>query len=149
MLKTKPVVRLMKPQDLDTIVEIDTKVFGQRRAEYYKRKMDLAMDRTQLNISLAAEIEGKVVGFMMGTIYFGEFGIPETTASLDTLGVDPAFQRRGVGQELMEQLMSNLKAVRVENLYTLVDWDDWDLLRFFAAGGFVPGKKVYLEMAVK
>lgn len=148
-MKAKPMVRLMKPQDLDSIVDIDAKVFGQRRAEYYKRKMELALDRTQLNLSLTAEIDGKVAGFIMGLIFFGEFGIPETTASLDTLGVDPGLQRQGVGRELMEQFKSNLKALRVESLYTLVDWNDWDLLRFFEASGFVPARKVYLEMAVK
>jgi ribosomal protein S18 acetylase RimI-like enzyme len=72
--------------------------------------MALALDETrQLVTSLVIEVDGKVAGFMMGVVYLGEFGVPETTATVDTLGVDPVYQGPGVGTTLFEEYASHLR----------------------------------------
>jgi ribosomal protein S18 acetylase RimI-like enzyme len=110
VIPPEPQVRVMRPDDLEAVVEIDAQVFGQRRPEYYERKMALALDETQqLVTSLVIEVEGKVVGFIMGEVYLGEFGVPETTATIDTIGVGPAYQGRGVGTTLFEEYASHLR----------------------------------------
>jgi predicted N-acetyltransferase YhbS len=142
-------VRVMKPSDLDAIAAIDEKITGTARQEYYQYRLEVAgRSDTQLNASLVAEADGKVVGFLMGTLYFARFGIPETSAMVDALGVDPEAQDRGVGSALAEQFRSNMKAARVEKIYTLVDWADLDLLKFFGNQGFVPSQRLSLECRV-
>ncbi|MEM2107785.1 MAG: GNAT family N-acetyltransferase [Candidatus Bathyarchaeia archaeon] len=54
-------------------------------------------------------VDGKVVGFMMGYVSGWEFGVPDTVGWIDTLGVDPAYQRRGVGRALFNALIENFK----------------------------------------
>ena len=143
----KITVRTMKKEDIDAIVEIDARVLGEKRADYYERKCTLALDSTiQLVTSLVAEYDGRVVGFIMGNIFMGEFGIPEASASLDTIGVDPDFQGKGIAVELIKQFIRNARKAHVEYLYTLVDWNDWDMLRFFEKSGFVPAKAIKLEL---
>jgi ribosomal protein S18 acetylase RimI-like enzyme len=71
-----------------------------------------------------------------------EFGL----ASLDTIGVHPNWQGQGLAIELMNEFVRNLGKAGVERIYTLVNWNDWDLMRFFEKSGFVPGKMVNLEM---
>jgi ribosomal protein S18 acetylase RimI-like enzyme len=142
-------MRVMRGADLDVIVAIDAKASGQDRREYYERKVAMLLDRKHtINSSLVAELDGKVVGFIMGDIYFGEFGIPDTSATIDTLGVDPTFQNRGVASELMDQFIMNMKAAGVNKIYTLVNWDDFALERFFSSHKFVPSKRLNLERSL-
>lgn len=149
VIPPEPEVRVMRPDDLEAVVEIDAKVFGQRRPAYYERKMAIALDKTQqLVTSLVMEVEGKVAGFIMGEVYLGEFGLPETTATIDTIGVDPAYQGRGVGTTLFEAYVSHLRKIGVQSITTRVNWNDWSLLRFFEKVGFTPAKAVNLELAL-
>ncbi len=146
----KLIVRVMKEEDMDDIVDIDARVLGQRRRVYYERKCALALDDArQLVTSLVGEQEGQVIGFIMGNVYLGEFGIPETMASLDTIGVHPDYQGQGLAIELMKEFVTNLKKAGVERIYTLVNWNDWDLLRFFEKSGFTPAKVVNLELTLR
>jgi len=85
---------------------------------------------------------------MMGDVYFGEFGIPDTSATIDALGVDPALQNRGIASELLDQFVMNMKAAGVNKIYTLVNWDDFALEHFFASHKFVPSKRINLELAL-
>lgn len=145
----EPNMRVMRGTDLDAIVAIDEQVSRQNRREYYERKVAVLLDkRHTINSSLVAEIDGKVVGFMMGDVYFGEFGIPDTSATIDALGVDPALQNRGIASELLDQFIMNMKAAGVNKIYTLVNWDDFSLERFFASHRFVPSKRINLELAL-
>jgi predicted N-acetyltransferase YhbS len=140
------VMRVLKASDLEAIVAIDEKVSKQNRREYYARKIATITDpERSINTSIVAEINGKIVGFVMGDVYFGEFGIPETTATIDTLGVDPTIQNKGVASELLDQFMMNMKAAGVNKVYTLVNWDDFALEKFFSRHKFVPSKRINLE----
>jgi ribosomal protein S18 acetylase RimI-like enzyme len=140
------VLRLLKRQDLDAIVAIDEVVAGQNRREYYERKVATILDPARsINTSIVCEIDGKVAGFVMGDVYFGEFGIPETTATIDTIGVDPKFQNKGVASDLLDQFLTNMKVAGVAKVYTLVNWDDFALEKFFSHQKFVPSKRINLE----
>lgn len=140
------VMRVLKASDLEAIVAIDEKVSKQNRREYYARKIATITDpERSINTSIVAEINGKVVGFVMGDVYFGEFGIPETSATIDTLGVDPTIQNKGIASELLDQFMMNMKVAGVNKVYTLVNWDDFALEKFFSRHKFVPSKRINLE----
>ncbi|MFQ5857108.1 MAG: GNAT family N-acetyltransferase [Anaerolineae bacterium] len=150
VIPSEPEVRVMRAEDLEAVVEIDAQVFGRRRPAYYERKMAIALDETQqLVTSLVIEVEGKVAGFIMGEVYLGEFGLPAATATIDTIGVDPAYQGRGVGTTLFEEYASHLRKIGVQSITTRVNWNDWGLLRFFEKVGFTPARVVNLELALE
>ena len=147
MARQEPKMRVMKRDDVDAVVAIDTLVSKQQRREYYLRKIESVVSNPHnINTSLVAELDGKIVGFIMGDVYFGEFGIPETSATIDTIGVHPDFQNRGVAHDLMDQFLTNMKAVGVGKVYTLVNWDDFSLEKFFSRHKFVPSKRINLEL---
>ena len=140
-------IRTLNREDLDAIVKIDERVLGENRRNYWKRKLDLMNDKSS-QISLVAEIEGKVVGFVLGDISGWEFGVPETIGWIDTIGVEPAYQKKGVATALARELVQNLKGLGVNTIYTLVSWNDWDLLQFFHAMGFSRGDLINLELKI-
>ena len=88
-------IRTLRKEDLDAIVEIDEKVLGENRKNYWERKLAL-MNYKSSQISLVAEVEGMVVGFILGDISGWEFGVPETIGWIDTIGVTPANRREGL-----------------------------------------------------
>jgi len=139
-------IRVMKYEDLDGIIEIDTKVLGKARPEYWRLKVEIAEKRAMA--SLVAEVEGRVVGFILGDASGWEYGVPDTVGWIDTIGVLPEYQKKGVARALMTEMISNLKKVGVEKIYTIVDWRSWDLLKFFNSMNFRKGEMIQLELPV-
>jgi len=140
-------IRTLKEEDLGAIVRIDEKVMGENRKNYWQRKLELMNNRSS-QISLVAEVEENVVGFILGDVSGWEFGVPETIGWIDTIGVDPAYQKKGLARALAHELIKNLKVLGVKTIYTLVSWNDWDLLQFFHAMGFTRGDMINLELKI-
>ncbi len=140
-------IRALKAEDLEAIVKIDEMVLGERRKDYWERRLT-RMNHKSSVISLVAEVGGQVVGFILGDVSGWEFGVPETIGWMDTIGVDPVCQKRGIATALARELIKNLKAAGVKTIYTLVSWDDWDLLQFFHAMGFTRGDMINLELKI-
>ena len=142
-----PTIRAMTAADLDRIAEIDKQVLGQSRPEYWELKLELVDKRSPIS-SLVAEVEGKVIGFVIGDARGWEYSVAENIGWIDTIGVDPECQRKGIAKMLMTEMINNLKKVGVEKIYTFVNWRDWNLLRFFDATGFKKGDMINLELKV-
>ncbi|MCF8034782.1 MAG: GNAT family N-acetyltransferase [Desulfarculaceae bacterium] len=138
-------IRPMQPTDLDQIVAIDIKVLGQPRPEYWEMKLELVAKRSQM-AALVAELEGQVKGFIIGGASRWEYGMPENIGWIDTIGVDPDFQRKGVARQLFEHMTAELKGMGVESLHTFVKRRDWRLLKFFHNMGLKEGDMVNLEL---
>ena len=149
-MATKEVtVRLMRHEDKDALVEIDSLSSGEPRAEYLMGKFKQALSSEHTMVaSLVAETEDKVVGFLMGEVYMGEFGVPEGVATVNTVGVHPSAQGMGVGRKLMEAFLAHLREAGVERVRTVVSWDQWDLMGYFRANGYTPGTSIVLERDV-
>jgi ribosomal protein S18 acetylase RimI-like enzyme len=140
----------MKADDFDAVVGIDEKVLKASRPEYYKLKFEkLFQSNDYLPASLVAEEkDGTVVGFVMGEIYIGEYGISKEKATLDTIGVDPYCQHQGIGKQLIDEFMDHLRTLGVQKISTLVDWNDSKLIHFFSANQFSPSKTINLERSL-
>jgi len=140
-------IRLMKVEDFDAVVAIDGKILKTTRPEYYETKFEkLFKSSDYLPTSLVAEGEdGAVVGFVMGVLYMGEYGIYQEEATLDTIGVDPDYQHLGIGKRLINEFLDHLKKLGVQKINTLVDWNDSELIQFFSANQFYPSRSINLE----
>ena len=157
-------IRVLNEKDLEAVAEIDRKVLGKKRRAFWKRK--IAYADIYPRPALVAELEGKVVGFIMGYVSGWEFGVPDTIGWIDTLGVDPEYQRRGIGRALFNALIENFKHTGIEQIpgideddepsiegvnvvYTLTNWNDWDLIQFYNAMGFKKGEMLNLKMKLR
>ncbi|MBE7521233.1 MAG: GNAT family N-acetyltransferase [Burkholderiales bacterium] len=135
-------VSAMQPTDLAEIVRIDRGLTGRDRAGYIGRKLAEAMDESGVRVSLAARLDGAIVGFAMARADLGDFGRTDPTAVLDTIGVDREYEHRGVGHALMSQLCLNLAALRIERIETVVAPRDLGLLGFLYDVGFAPSQRI-------
>jgi len=138
-------VRSLKLSDLDALIEIDATESGRRRPLYFEQMVERAVQKADFQASLAAELDDRTVGFVLATLFYGEYGLAEPSASIDAVGVLPEYRRKRVGQALMRQLLLNLAALRIQRVRTEVPWNNFDLLAFFERNGFAPAGRVCLE----
>jgi ribosomal protein S18 acetylase RimI-like enzyme len=140
------VIRSLRPEDQQAVINIDASILGRRREEFFKLKLRQAFADTGIALSLAAELEGRVAGFLLARLYYGEFGVTERVAVMDVFGVHPDFRGRRVGSALLDQLRTNLLGVGVRTLQTVVAWDNGELVAFFRRQGFLPAPRLCLDL---
>jgi len=124
----------MKKTDAEAIGKIDAAItkapslldFKQIVSEEIKRAVDT---------SYVAEIKGKVVGFMISYMTYGNFGA-DRCAWIAMFGVDPKWMGQGIGKRLAEEIFRAYKEKGVTEVFTSVRWDATDILSFFKTLGF-------------
>ena len=135
-------VRSLQAADLAAMIAIDRRITGRDRSAYYRRKAAEALEESGVRVSLVAELDGRVVGFIMARVDFGEFGQTEPEGVVDTIAVEPAYAHRKVGAALVSQLLANLGSLRVERVRTELAWDNFALLGFLKRCGFKPSQRL-------
>ena len=142
-------VRTLNREDVPRLVRMDERMTGRNRRAWYEGKIKRALEDSDVRISLGAESGGMLVGAVLGTLQYGEFGVPEPVAVLDTILVDPDFRGRGIGSTMFDQLVENLEALGIERLRTEVAWNHGDLIGFLGRNGFGPASRLVLERRLK
>jgi ribosomal protein S18 acetylase RimI-like enzyme len=130
-------IRPVDDLDIDAIVSIDEKISGRYRPEVWERRIGYYLRRDPES-SVVAESGGEVVGFMLGEVRSGEFGLEEPTGWIEVLGVDPDHRGKAVGRHMAEAMLSHFRAQGAQSVRTLVDEDMAEIRSFFAALGFEP-----------
>ena len=127
-------IRELRTTDADTISDIYSAITQNPVTEDFKYLMEEHARRPQ-DICLVAELDGRVVGFMVSYILTLGFGI-EKSAWIATLGVAPQFMGQGIGDAMAREIFHYYKKAGITNVYTSVRWDSPDLLSFFKTLGF-------------
>lgn len=139
-------IRSVQMADLDAMVSIDTASTGRRRDRFLAKKVTQALGDTGIAISLGAEIDSHLVGFLLARVYYGEFGVLEPSAVMDVFGVHPDYRGRHAASALLDQLRTNLLGLGISTLQTEVRWDSPDLLSFFQHEGFTIAPRICLDL---
>jgi ribosomal protein S18 acetylase RimI-like enzyme len=155
----KVTVRAFTALDIDAIIEIDAKVMGESKPEYWRRKLALYLTDQDLQaitaanqyltgidpqLARVAHVNGRVVGFMIGEVRSWEFR-QSPTGWITAMGVDPEYRRRSIGRRLLAEMLEYFRDKGIENVRTMVEWSDGEVLSFFTAMGFDRGPYIELE----
>ena len=54
-------------------------------------------------------MEDKVVGFILGDASGWEYGVPQNIGRIDTIGVDPSYQKKAVARIVIEEMLNYIK----------------------------------------
>lgn len=138
MPKGEITLRPVSELDIEAICAIDEKIVGEDRPSEWERRIAYYLRRDP-DLSLVATEDSRVVGFMLGEVRGGEFGLEEKSGWIGVLGVDPACRGRSIGRQLLEGMLANFKKRGAVAVRTLVSEESQkELLSFFEAGGFKP-----------
>jgi predicted N-acetyltransferase YhbS len=129
-----PLIRRLKIEDADAIRQIYISI-TQEPAEADFRKIVNEQVQGSNDASFVAEIDGQVVGYMIGSVLLGAFGM-KSSAWLSMMGVSPPFMGQGIGEDLARSLFDFARSQGLKQVYTSVRWDSTDLLSYFKRLGF-------------
>jgi ribosomal protein S18 acetylase RimI-like enzyme len=122
-------VRSIKIEDADDIGRIQASI-TKSPAKIDFRQIIEEQVQGDKDASFVAEVDNRIVGFMISYIVYGGFGL-EKSAWIATLGVDPQFMGRGIGKRLAEEILGVCRDRGIKYVFTSVRWDSVDLLSFF------------------
>ena len=138
-------VRPLDELDIGRIVAIDERITGQYRPEIWERRIAYYLRRDP-DSSQVAEVDGKVVGFMLGDVRAGEFGIEEPSGWIERFGIDPEYRGRDIGKQMFEAIVAHFRSQDATAVRTLVDLKDAGVAGFLKAVGFAPSPLQALEL---
>ncbi len=127
-------IRRLKIDDAYEISKIYSSITQKPVKTDFKRLIEVHAQKDE-DACFVAELDNKIVGFMISYILTLGFGI-EKSAWIATLGVNPKFMGQGIGGKLAEEILKFYKDEGITNVYTSVRWDSPDLLSFFKTLGF-------------
>lgn len=138
------ILRALRPSDGARLVRMDEHLTGRNRSVWYEQKVRRALEESDVNVSIGAEVDEILVGAMLGSVQYGEFGVPERVAVLDTILVDERHQGRGIGTAMLEEFAGNLSRLGIDRIRTEVGWSE-ALGVFLGLHGFSMAPRLVLE----
>ncbi len=135
-------IREIRPQDAPEITAIQSSITKDSPAIDFSYIIQEQVQKDG-EISFSAELDGKIVGYMISYTVFGGFGL-QKSAWIATLGVHPKYMGRGIGRRLAEKLLKVYREKGIDHIFTTVRWDSVDLLSFFKTLGFDRSEFIHL-----
>jgi GNAT superfamily N-acetyltransferase len=140
-------VRKIRKEDTPQIAKIARAIDRTAPAVDFKRILDPRL-RTSSDANFVAEVDGRVVGYMIGTVSSGSFGA-DKCAWIVLFGVDPKFMGQGIGKKLAEGIFEFYRKRGIKHVLTTVKWDSTDILSFFKTLGFDRSEFINLHKVIE
>jgi ribosomal protein S18 acetylase RimI-like enzyme len=144
-MKKEIYVRNLEKRDLSAIVNLEERQTGIARPAYWEKRIEISEAIRPHWASLVAEIENRVVGFVLGRAGEFEFGLPGTIAWIEIIGVDPAYRGQGIAQQLVGQFAESAEDHGIKTIFTLISNSQDEMQQFFSRLGFVHGKMLHYQ----
>ncbi len=138
-------MRLDDAEDIERIYTVITK--KPLLIDFTKLVRDHFEQQGSESTCFVAELEGKVVGFMISHVMTFSFGL-EKSAWIATMGVEPKYMGQKIGARLAAEIFEFYKAQGITNLCTSVKWDATDVVSFFKTLGFHRSDFINLEKSL-
>jgi ribosomal protein S18 acetylase RimI-like enzyme len=140
-------LRRLSPDDVSRVTEIDARHRGRAVPDYWRRVAAdfLTRDRERVRVAVGAELDGRLVGYVLGEVRAFEFG-SEPCGWIFAVGVDPGAARQGIGSALLGEACRRFRRAGITRVRTMVRRSDVPVLSYFRAHGFAAGEFTQLEL---
>ena len=139
----KVLIRPLELRDREAIFKIQEAITKHKAAKDWAEMVE-GYIKNSGDTSLVAELDGKIVGFMLGDIKTYGFGVANS-GWIEVIGVHPRHMGSGIGKMLGAELIKKFKKKKVKHIFTSVRWDSGDLVAFFKSIGFDRSDLIHLE----
>lgn len=129
--------------DIPAVTALDAATSGASKPGYWQ-EIHGQPGRTQERLFLVAELDQRLVGFIVGEIRAWEFGSPPC-GWVFALTVDPAVREGGIGAALFDAMCTRFRAAGIGTVRTMVNRRQRVQLSFFRSQGLTTGPYIELE----
>lgn len=130
-------VRSMTEADIEEVLSIDRKITGKNRAFTY----DFSPLGGELTMSVVAEADGKIVGFLLGQRSTSSYDATDI-ALVQNIGVDTEYLHHHIGTKLMQFFTECCTKRGLDSIHAMVRSQDDQLIPFLKSLKFIEGKLV-------
>jgi len=147
MTMARLVVREAFSDEIPEIVELDARVAGVKRPDFW---LDLSQQRCpkRTPIIVVATIGGTIVGYAAGDLIALTVRMP-TCGWIYAIGVAAEFREHKVASALMELMTDHFRTGGATSIRTAVDVDDHLLMSFLCSFGMTAGPVIDLEIKLE
>ncbi|MFO7753633.1 MAG: GNAT family N-acetyltransferase [Desulfobacteraceae bacterium] len=128
-------IRPLEEEDSQAIQKINQSITNRADTREIEKILEQEIQGQGEDACFVAEIDGKVVGYMISRIIHAGFGL-EKSAWIISFGVGPDHMDQGIGKLLAEKVFEKYREVGIKHIYTSVQWDSFDILSYFKSLGF-------------
>jgi ribosomal protein S18 acetylase RimI-like enzyme len=127
-------IRRIRIEDADDISKIHASITGTAVKSDFKNIITKQIQADE-TAGLVAEIDGKVIGYIISYFLYSVFGVEEI-AWITSFGIEPKLMGKEIGRRLARELFQIYRKKGIKNVLSSVPLDSVDLLSFFKALGF-------------
>ena len=140
-------ISALQAGDLAGVIRLDAQLTGKRKPAYWKTVFGefVSPRRGTTRVGLAARLDGRLIGYLLGEVRAFEFGSPPC-GWIFAVGVDPGQAHHGIGSALVAEARRRFTRAGVSTVRTMVRRNDVPMLAFFRSNGFVGGTFTQLEL---
>jgi predicted N-acetyltransferase YhbS len=129
------IIREIRQEDAQAIEDIRVAISQQDANVDFLKLVKQHVSNGNGTTSLVAELNKKVVGYMISTTLYAGFGIRKS-AWIMAIGVNPEYMGQGIGLAMAQRICDIYREKGVSSIYSSVMWDSIDVLSFFKKLGF-------------
>lgn len=139
-VESKLRIRPMEHEDISPVLAIDQSISGIKRAITYTDLITGDLDGV-LNLSVVAELNGEVVGFILAR--HALVGEPfHEVGFIHIMGVDPDHWRQGIATKMVNALLERCRTKGLKTVQLMINEQDNQLQGFFSHLGFRRGNLI-------
>ena len=140
------VIRPVEARDLDAVIDLDARVTGLAKPDYWYELFHRYGARGRQGRSfLVAEAAGEIQGFVIGEVRDWEFG-SAPCGWVFGINVRPDTRLGGVGTKLLDAINDGFRSAGVTKVRTLLARDNNLVLSFFRSQGMMAAPFIPLEL---
>jgi len=143
-LQLNPLFRRMEEKDIPKVMKMGKEAPGSAVTEetsFWTEEELRGWIKESNDPMIMAEVNGKIAGYLLARIHH-----PTHNAIIENFLVQEEYQSKGIGSQLLNQCLEDLKKQNVVYVYIAVHLEDKELIDFMTRQGFYQGKKfLWLE----
>jgi ribosomal protein S18 acetylase RimI-like enzyme len=127
-------IRRLAGKDLVQVEDIQRTILKKNISSAWYKNAKAHFEKAGI-VGFVAEIDKKVIGYIIGESMGFSFGI-EKSGWIEGVSVIPQYMGTGIGKRLANKMFEHFKKMGIVNIYSAVKWDTVDMLSFFKSVGF-------------
>jgi len=140
-------VRRMAPSDVHAILALDREI-GSGRGLLADKDMAASQTGGRLDLSFVAEVDHKIVGFIMTQLVYLMIPFAEVCIIQGIL-VHPKYQEGGIGRRLMEGFLDHCRSEGINTVRALIPERNVELRQFAEQHGFRRSKIINFDKTIE